>query len=695
MSGFGYNILGFGGGGPPPPPPEVDEDFNRVSFLSHFDGANNGVNDAFDDGSADNLTISTAGNVTQGSFSPFARPDGEWAVSFSGEAGDDITGPTSSDFQFGDNSFTVECFIFPTLIDDYNTTINTSGADGAGRWYISYGATSMYWGTYGNGSNGDLTFDHDMTLGDWYHLAYVRNKSDDKGRMYINGVQKGVWDDARTYGDPAHTLKIGKDFFTDRNNNMNGLISNARVVNGTAVYTSNNFTPPTSPLTAITNTKLLALQSNTIIDNSASAHVLTRNGATPVSAFGPFLTDAAYDPAVNGASAYFDGTHTGAILVASPPTFATSTFTYECWVYPIGNGTYKPLLNQGPRDGSSISALYISGNTKLVLQIADSNSANKIIISGSSNDITLDQWNHIVLTHLYTSSTNSTYKIYSNGILKSTLNHTGGFNWSTGAGSNQPLVIGRDEYEGEYGDEMFVQDARLVVGSLVYTGNFTPPTAPLTAITNTKLLLNMADPQAIDSAAQNNLTLYGTAKLSTGQAKFGDTSILFDGNSDFATFPHSESNDISGGNNWTVEFYWRFVDNDATQYQEIATKGVGFQLYANNGALAIALSASNNSTYFKNASNGTTLSDNTWYHIAVVKNGTGYKVYLDGTSESNLAVTSSSNVDTGTSPWCLGAYTSSSYYANGYMDEFRVSKFARYTGNFTAPTEPFPSQGQL
>ena len=54
-----------------------DDQFNRVSFLSHFDGANNGVNNAFDDGSDSNHTITANGNVTQGSFGPFARPDGE------------------------------------------------------------------------------------------------------------------------------------------------------------------------------------------------------------------------------------------------------------------------------------------------------------------------------------------------------------------------------------------------------------------------------------------------------------------------------------------------------------------------------------------------------------------------------------------------------------------------------------------
>ena len=58
MSGFGYNVLGFGANASSAASLPSDDQFNRVSFLSHFDGANNGVNDAFDDSSSNNHTIS-------------------------------------------------------------------------------------------------------------------------------------------------------------------------------------------------------------------------------------------------------------------------------------------------------------------------------------------------------------------------------------------------------------------------------------------------------------------------------------------------------------------------------------------------------------------------------------------------------------------------------------------------------------
>ena len=84
-----------------------DDQFNRVSFLSHFDGANNGVNNAFDDGSASNHTITANGNVTQGSFGPFARPDGEWAFNNTASTNDSFKVTAHDNFDMT-NPFTIE-----------------------------------------------------------------------------------------------------------------------------------------------------------------------------------------------------------------------------------------------------------------------------------------------------------------------------------------------------------------------------------------------------------------------------------------------------------------------------------------------------------------------------------------------------------------------------------------------------------
>ena len=50
--------------------------------------------------------------------------------------------------------------------------------------------------------------------------------------------------------------------------------------------------------------------------------------------------------------------------------------------------------------------------------------------------------------------------------------------------------------------------ARIVKGTAVYTAAFTPPTAPLTAVTNTTFLLN-PNPNIVDKAQKSNITLVG------------------------------------------------------------------------------------------------------------------------------------------------------------------------------------------
>jgi len=71
----------------------------------------------------------------------------------------------------------------------------------------------------------------------------------------------------------------------------NGFISNARVVKGTALYTA-NFTPPSAPLTDVTNTKLLCCQSNTsAIAAAVTPGTITANGNASATNFNPFTDD--------------------------------------------------------------------------------------------------------------------------------------------------------------------------------------------------------------------------------------------------------------------------------------------------------------------------------------------------------------------------------------------------------------------
>jgi hypothetical protein len=83
----------------------------------------------------------------------------------------------------------------------------------------------------------------------WYHIAGVKDGT--TYNLYVNGVLDATTTNASVPSDSrAGDLIIGSTYLFD------GYISNMRIVNGTAVYTS-NFTPSTVPLTTITNTIFL------------------------------------------------------------------------------------------------------------------------------------------------------------------------------------------------------------------------------------------------------------------------------------------------------------------------------------------------------------------------------------------------------------------------------------------------------
>jgi hypothetical protein len=115
--------------------------------------------------------------------------------------------------------------------------------------------------------------------------------------------------------------------------------------------------------------------------------------------------------------------------------------------------------------------------------------------------------------------------------------------------------------------------------------------------------------------------------------------------------------------------------------------GNGFQLYMGNGGdLSLAISSNNASPYFVDFWQSHTMVVNTWQHLAVVRNGNVYTLYVDGVSRETT--TNANIVDTGTDPLLLGFKSGQTYPAVGYFQDIRVTKgLARYTANFTPPTE--------
>ena len=177
------------------------------------------------------------------------------AVTFSG-GGDYLEVKSSTDFAFGTGDFTMEAYVYATSFPSTNQRIFCSGADGSGsRTNFQLMVGSAGYLEFAHSSNYQ-TANGLIGLNKWYHVAATREGT--TLRMFIDGVLHHTGTSNVNVTENGG-VTIGREF--GYSSYWYGMISNARIIKGTALYTA-NFTPPKEPLTNVTNTKLLCCQSS-------------------------------------------------------------------------------------------------------------------------------------------------------------------------------------------------------------------------------------------------------------------------------------------------------------------------------------------------------------------------------------------------------------------------------------------------
>ena len=209
------------------------------------------------------------------------------AVAFDG-SGDYLELADSDDFNFGSGNFTIEFFVNPSSISRQTlfAQINSSGTNASASFYTEINSSAQWRFLVASGSTSYEITAGTAVANKWTHLAYVR--SGNTTTLYVDGVSIGTGDvTGVTVNNSSEVVSIGR---YPGGLNFTGFISNLRVIKGTALYTS-NFTPPTAPLTNVTNTKLLCCQSTT----SATAFDVSPGTITSVNAaatnFNPFTVN--------------------------------------------------------------------------------------------------------------------------------------------------------------------------------------------------------------------------------------------------------------------------------------------------------------------------------------------------------------------------------------------------------------------
>jgi len=177
------------------------------------------------------------------------------------------------------------------------------------------------------------------------------------------------------------------------------------------------------------------------------------------------------------------------------------------------------------------------------------------------------------------------------------------------------------------------------------------------------------------------ITAYGSAQLSTAHKKFGTSSLLLNGTTDFALVP-TTADFLFANSNLTIEL-WVYRAGGTGVNQVL----LDFRTASTQVALALYLSTTYVPTLQVNGSavivGGAAVSLNTWTHIAVSKSGTSTKLFVNGTQSGSTYTDNNSYIQ---GPLSIGANYAQASWFNGYIDDLRVSNVARYTTTFTAPT---------
>ena len=422
---------------------------------------------------------------------------------------------------------------------------------------------------------------------------------------------------------------------------------------------------------------------NTFLDGSTNTFTVTRAGTTTQGSFTPFTVspNTSYNPSVNGGSGYFDGSSSYLTFPTEQVALAlgSENFTIEAWVYTTTTSN-QPLFG-GQSDLNS------AGGSAYIFYIGTGASSDLYVGGGSysvTNPIpTINTWNHVAYVRNGTSFTS-----YLNGVVQGTSTLPSDASVNTGS-ATYPSAIGAFPNNTRHFSG-FISNFRFVKGTAVYTSAFTPPTAPLTAISGTSLLLNFTNAGMYDATTKNNLVTVGDAKVSTTQSKFAPTSVAFDGTGDHLSIPDSNELEFGSGD-FTIEG-WIYVSSYVTS-SAILAKG------ADTSAPYLIFIGASNEIAFYSSSNGVTWNvadlrfatnpaTNTWHYIAVTRSGNTYRTFFNGVQANSVTVAGA--LFNNTSNLFVGKFASTSF--NGYMQDIRLTKgVARYTETFTPPTAPFPT----
>ena len=489
---------------------------------------------------------------------------------------------SNSDFSFtGD--FTVETWIYATAIESYAAICGNYAT--VNDFYIEY---STERGLLVGFNNATYSGSYTAVANVWKHIAVTRSGS--TLRIFVDGVQTN----SHTASGTIAAQDFGIGGLHNRARGFEGYIQDFRIYKGTAKYTQ-NFIP------ASTDPDILPDTPSGVAYSSNVALVPSTDGAVAFDGSGDYLTT----------------------VSSNDFGFGTGDFTLEYYLYPTSlSSTYHPNFVVGTTGGIWVGKL----SSNFSVHTLDSTT-----LINYSTLPTLNKWTHIAV-----SRSGTTLRLFYDGVQVAST--TSSYNFASGV-----AYIGNDTST-NYTDG-FISNLHVVKGTALYTSNFTPPTAPITSVANTKLLCCKSNSSAIfgdiTPTATDNYSA-GVALTATTYTDIGGSNCTITNNgsvtsssagtnsfglTNAADMTGTQRVDINMGNvsstffqsAWTLEMFFKTSSTSDGNWfvgtaQEGAVWQTGWAIQYQSGSLQWSYDSPAGGTQ---KSLGIALSSNTWYFMRV------------------------------------------------------------------------------
>ncbi len=579
--------------------------------------------------------------------------------------GDDLSIP-SSNFDFGSGDFTLETKVKfdtvnqqHTLVADYNS--------GGWIWLVDPASRQVY--LYNSGQS-RVTFN----TGVWeanrsYELSIARQGN--QIRFFRDGVMEGgVQTPAADYvGDPNRALTIGS---YANQTYLKGAMDWIRISKGIGRYSQNY---SSSAQSFIPDAHTLLLHDFDLLSSAQSVptpSVISTGGDAKTYAPQAVFDDAMHFDGVGDELKIYDNT----LL-----NFGAGDFTID----------FRANFEQA-KNGERYTFVARGDSAEFRL-IRETNNKVRFELMGSTYDFDTfmpgaNRWYHLALVRK-----NGQLRFYVDGVA-----HTAVYSSSQNVAlpASTPVTLGA-WYVNNNNPFLGMLDEFRISDIARWSTNFSVPAVEYETDKNTRFLHHMDDLQPASSATETIKTgnthvefvktttpvvSQGNIQATAESFKFGKY-LSLDGNGDYLSLPTSSEWDL-GAKDFTVDFWVnpKGLSGDSS-FVSLGTvqNGLSVGLYGNEMLVYFS------STQYFNL--GVVTRFDEWQHVALVRSGNYLKVFVNGRQVGQDLNITGRTINNPASGLMLGYRAGHNVWMNGAMDEVRFSDGARWTANFTPPTQEY------